>query len=480
MNLHWMKHARLGLFKNLSLLIAISFLLVACGPATSTAPPSPTAAAPMEANLPSAETPSDAAPTATEELKPLPTITILINDSPWFAGFEALVKKYVEETGNQVNLNVTPFTGMLEKSRNAVQASESEFDLLNLNEQWYMQFYADGLVTPLKDIDPNFELDPQVIEYEWATRWDTELGYSSQDGEIYGLPINGNIMLFFYRKDLFEQNNLATPQTWEDVEAAAKVLHNPSNMYGYVIRTTPPNWEFQGFLAGYGGRLITLDEETGEWEVTIHQEAGQKALATWLKLGRTYGPPNYADIGQPDMASLMMAGNAAQFVLVGAAAPDFENPEKSLVIGKVGATVLPGEVVGSNATMSGIWVMGIPHNLPDERKQAALTFLNWALTKDAQLFYAQSGAIPVRQDVYEELSNDPELGWWMKAMADSTPFIYAQPRLAETPQIIEVVDRRLKQAVVDEISPEDALLEAAKEIFKILSDAGYKVKPLSE
>jgi hypothetical protein len=65
-------------------------------------------------------------------------------------------------------------------------------------------------------------------------------------------------------------------------------------------------------------------------------------------------------------------------------------------------------------------------------------------------------------------------------MAVSSGYIHAQPRLAQTPQIIEVLDRRLKQALISEITPEQALSEGAKEIFKILSDAGYKVKPLSE
>jgi multiple sugar transport system substrate-binding protein len=368
---------------------------------------------------------------------------------------------------------------MLEKSRNAVQASESEFDILTLNEQWYMQFYADGLVTPIKEIDPNFVLDPQIIEYEYATRWDPELGYSSEKGEIYGLPINGNIMLYFYRKDLFDEAGLSVPQTWAEVEAAAQQFHS-DDLSGYVVRANPPNWEFQAFLASHGGNIIELDEATGEWEVNFNSPEAMEALTTWLKLGREYGPANYADNGQAEMIALMASGKVAQMVLVGASAPDFDNPEKSTVIGKVGAAPVPGASVGSNATMSGIWVMGIPHNLPQERKEAALAFLEWALTKDAQLFYAQSGAIPVRQDVYEEMANDPKVGWWMKAFADSTPFIHAQPRLPETPQIIEVVDRRLKQALISEITPEQALAEGAAEIHKILTDAGYKVKPLGE
>ena len=148
-------------------------------------------------------------------------ISIQINDSPWYAGFEALVNQYVDTTGNQVNLDVTPFAGMLQKSRNAVQASESEFDLMNLNEQWYSQFYKGGLVVPIKEIDPEFELDPNIIEYDYSTRWDFDIDYSGPNGDIYGLPINGNIQLFFYRKDLLEEKGLDVPQTWDDVGTVA-------------------------------------------------------------------------------------------------------------------------------------------------------------------------------------------------------------------------------------------------------------------
>ena len=177
-------------------------------------------------------------------------ITILINESPWFAGFEALVNKYMEDTGNEVVLNVTPFNGMLEKSRNAVQAEQSEFDILNLNEQWYVQFYEGGLVTPIKEIDPDFELDPNVIEYDYATRWDPEIGYSGPNGEIYGLPINGNIQLFFYRTDLFEEAGLEPPETWAEVEAAAQGVQRPAQH----VRLLHPHGAAQLGIPGLSGQ----------------------------------------------------------------------------------------------------------------------------------------------------------------------------------------------------------------------------------
>jgi multiple sugar transport system substrate-binding protein len=405
-----------------------------------------------------------------------PPITILINESPWFAGFEALVDAYVAETGNQVNLNVTPFPGMLQRSRNAVTAGTSEFDLINLNEQWYSLFYSAGLVTPILDIDPDFELDPQVIEYAYATRWDSDIGYSTADGELYGLPINGNIQLLFYRADLFEQAGLSAPTTWDEVEAAAQVLHDPPARVGLVTRTAPTDWEFQSYLRGFGASVIEVDE-SGTWRVGIADPEGVAALERYIQLNRDYGPANFASVSQAEALSLMQSGRAAMAHVVGAAAPNFENPEQSIVQGLVQATIVPGPTADTRATMSGIWVMGIPQNLPDARKEAALAFMRWALTEDAQMLYARAGAIPVRQDVYETLGQEDGFRW-MQAMAASTPYIQAQPRVAEAPQIIQAFGTQVAAALLGQVTAQQALEAAAAEIHRIMVAGGHDVAPL--
>src|SRR5215216_448910 len=64
-----------------------------------------------------------------------PPITILINSSPWYGGFEKVVQLYEKQTGNRVKLDVTPFGGVLEKARNAVRGQDSPYDILNLDTQ---------------------------------------------------------------------------------------------------------------------------------------------------------------------------------------------------------------------------------------------------------------------------------------------------------------------------------------------------------
>jgi multiple sugar transport system substrate-binding protein len=420
-----------------------------------------------------------AAPAWAAPAPPVKSLSIQINDSPWLPAFEADAKLYQKETGIELKLNVTPFSGMLQKSRNAVQAPESEFDLINLNESWYMSFYANGWVTPLKEIDPGFKLDPEIIEYEWGNRWDPKVRYSTKNGEILGMPINGNIALFYYRTDVFREKGLQVPQSWDEVEQVAKALHSPPRVYGWANRTNPAWWELQAWMYGYGGGLLKLDEGTGEWTITISSDASVTALKRWLAFGKLYGPPNQNDISQADLIALMSSGKIAMGPLADSGARTLRDPQKSTVVGKIAATPFIGPKKDQRATISGIWIMGIPSNLPAARKQAGLQFLNWLTSKRVQLVHAKEGGSPVRKDVYQELANDPDVGWLMKAMVDSVPYIRGNPRFAETPQLMEILERHTGDALLGKASPENAMKEVANEVYRVLSKANYKVKPLN-
>jgi multiple sugar transport system substrate-binding protein len=411
--------------------------------------------------------------------QPAPPINVLINSSPWLDSFKALVALYQKETGNQVNLDVTPFPGMLQKSRNAATAQTSEYDLINLNEEWYLQFYKGGLVTPLKEIDKNFKLDPQVIEYNYADRWDAKINGSSKDGEIYGLPINGNIQLLYYRTDLFKDKGLKPPTTFAEMLAAAKALHNPPAMYGITERTSDdPSFNLLAYINGFGGSMMSYSQQTGKWSVNIAQKPAVDALKFWLDLVWSYDPQNYTAIDQASMISLMASGRSAMAIIVDAAASNFDDPKVSTVIGKIGATVVPAATPELRSPISGIWVMAIPHNLPIDRKKAALAFLSWAMTQKAEQAYADAGGIVVREDVYQAMENNPKF-WWAKAVADSTPFIKPFPRSTASGEIHTYLTDMLKQVVAKQIDPEAMLKQAAEKIQSVMQAAGYAMEPLS-
>lgn len=66
--------------------------------------------------------------------------------------------------------------------------------------------------------------------------------------DYYGIPLHGWVQGIWYRKDWFEQNGLAAPNTWENIEKAARVLTDKSkNQYGILIGTKPEGYAEQVF-----------------------------------------------------------------------------------------------------------------------------------------------------------------------------------------------------------------------------------------
>src|SRR3954469_21565815 len=77
---------------------------------------------------------------ASAQAQKVAPITIVINQSPWFAGFSKTVEAYEKETGNKVTLDVNPFAGSAEKQRNSARAKDGQFDVLVMNSLWLAEF----------------------------------------------------------------------------------------------------------------------------------------------------------------------------------------------------------------------------------------------------------------------------------------------------------------------------------------------------
>lgn len=221
-------------------------------------------------------------------------INIVINQSPWLDGFAGLVDLYEDETGNKVTLDVNPYAGSLEKQRNAVRSEESEYDLLIVNGIFYPEMYHGGFLEPLTNIDPEFKLDPQIYTYDDTVCFDAvNKTVNCDTGDLLTVPVNPNITLMFYRKDLYDENDLKIPETWDDLMANAKTLHNPPEMIGMMQRAARASisitWDYWPYLISHGGSLFR-DEGNGDFFVTINSPEARAALETYVSFAQEVGP----------------------------------------------------------------------------------------------------------------------------------------------------------------------------------------------
>ena len=186
-------------------------------------------------------------------------------------------------------------------------------------------------------------------------------------------------------------------------------------------------------------------------------------------------------MGQGDVIQLMAAGSAAMVETVIAAWANYTDPTKSAVVDTVAAAPMPEGPAGRGVAI-GNWHFAIPRNIPDERAQAAMAFFQWFLTKEAQTAYAEAGGIPVRTDVMDALSGEPEYAW-MKAYRTNLDAGVQALGFAEGASVEQVMALRLNQALIGEMSPAAALNAAAKEIEAVFAQRGRKtghLEPLPE
>jgi multiple sugar transport system substrate-binding protein len=94
--------------------------------------------------------------------------------------------------------------------------------------------------------------------------------------------------------------------------------------------------------------------------------------------------------------------------------------------------------------------------------------------------YMKAGAPPVRQDVLsdESLWKDPK-NRWMPAMAQSSQYVRLMWSVPEGSQIGDILELRLNQAVIGELTTDKALNLVADETFAIMQQAGYKTGKIS-
>jgi len=413
-----------------------------------------------------------------------PPITVIINQSPWLEGFANIAALYEEETGNKVSLDVNPFAGSLEKQRNAVRSEESDFDLFVVNGVFYPEMYHGGFLEPLHNIDPSFELHEQVYTYGDTLWFDSENKVVNREtGDLLTVPVNPNITLLFYRADLYREAGLNPPETFEDLKANAKRFHNPTEMYGIAQRTARATvsitWDFFPYINGFGGSFFA-DESTGDFTVTINSEAGRKALETYVGLARESGPENAANLTQGDLIQLLVTGKIAHTVLPSAAWAQMDDPNKSAVVGKIGYTTLP-HAEGFESTPSlGHWLGGIPKNLPNEQKKAALAFLDWFQKPYTQIRYAELGGAPISAAAYESDFAEEFDNRYMLAMRTASPQAKGLWTIPEGAQLAAIMELGLNRAVAGELSVVDALNGMAAELEVVLSEAGYKTGRLPD
>ena len=161
----------------------------------------------------------------------------------WGMGDNDNIKKYIpefeKETGIKVKTQVIPWGNAHDKLLTAV-ASKSGPDVIQIGSTWMAEFQKAGALT---------DLSPYIEKHDGLARknfYDANLKTAEFDGKLYGIPWTNDVRVLFFRTDaLAAVGYEKAPETWEELEDAAKKLTaRGKDMYGMDINANEQSFSF--------------------------------------------------------------------------------------------------------------------------------------------------------------------------------------------------------------------------------------------
>lgn len=403
-------------------------------------------------------------------------MVIPANESPWLAAYEQLIREFEEQSGATVDLRKFPYEELRSQYINDIQQESNTFDLYQVNEANTGEFYQNGWYQPLNDIDPQFTLDDEVLSYADIAYWNTETRANDPEAELMSFPLNGNVALYMYRSDILDDLGVEAPETWEDViEVGQRIEDEGLSTYGFVYRMrgaasgTGITYEFMQMF--YSAGADWFREAGTDWTPTVNTPEGIRAAEILRELAEL-GPSATTTIGQAEAIAMVQSGEAAQIVAVAAVAPQFESESNSNVVGQMGYAAIPGTADHGPGAVSGIFSLGVPVGLDDERSECAVQYIDWLQSEEAQIKFGQFGGIPSREDALLADGYDQATTQYFTAIAESREILRPHLRFEFGERMTRITEPILEAIAAGDLSPVGGMNQMQDELTALVEDLG--------
>ena len=361
------------------------------------------------------------------------------------------IEKFNEEHEDiQLEHRYVPFDDLKRELTRAVTV-ETEPDIVFIDNPDHVQYASMGVLADITEYVEEWGKADLYFDGPWNS-------VTYQD-RVYGIPQNSNTILLFYNKDMIEEAGLeGPPETWSELRHYAEVLTNPDeNVRGFSIcarRAEDGVFQFLPFVQMGGADITSMGSQGAIDALTLWSDLYQEG---WMV-------PESLNQDQSE-AMTHFAGENAAMAMTG--------PWDLGLVEDVDfnwdVTLLPyKEDVGIRSSALGGENFAIMAN--SDHIEEAWEYIKWTQRRDfVEEMYIEGDRMPSRSDVAEESdywAQDPVLGAFLEQLE------YAQARGPHPrwPELSDVVQIAMHEAMTGQKTPEEALNDAAAEIQEILSE----------
>ena len=327
-------------------------------------------------------------------------IEVNLAKSPRGDVLQAHQKEFEELTGIKVGSEQIPEQQQRPKVAMEMSSGHPSFDVVNVAMHVQKRLIEKGrwmenlrpLIADKNLTNPDLDMD----DFSAATiRVAT-----GPDGAITVLPMNQDLFILYYNKELFAQAGLASaPKTFAEMMTAAHKLTDKSKgTYGFTGRglKNANVVLYDNILLGWDQETITPDGKT----LLTDTPAAIEAAEWYQKIMRECAPPGSVGFNWNECQTTFSQGRAAMWWDgIGFSAP-LVDPSKSKIVSKVGFAPVPA---GPKAHNSATFVDGMGIPVGAKNRTGAWLYLQWANSKLMFLNWLRDGAgTPPRASSYKD------------------------------------------------------------------------------
>ena len=393
------------------------------------------------------------------------SIRFMMNQHPFTNWLQPLVPEFEAATGIDVTLEVFPEDQFRQRRILEVSSSAATLDgYMIMPGQVSAQYLGAGWVRPVDDFlaDPSLTMPGLDLDDFYAGALDT----FRSDAGLFGLPLQIESSVLFYRADLFEAAGLEGPPTTMDELMEYAAALEGDQMAGFAMRGRGAAATSQtvNLLYSFGGQW--MDDEGNSALASPESVAAHEFYA---ELMREYGPPGPANLHWAEVTSLFAQGQAAMIFDANVFRPIMEDPAQAIDVVRENVRYAPLPE-GPAGSVPGVLVWGMSVNHASQSPEAAWYFIQWAMSKENQERLLEFGVPAARASAWtnEEFLATAPADW---IEASQTSFQNGQPHW--NPPVIPVAEVRdaYGQAIVAALEGRDiqgALQRAATAIDEIV------------
>ncbi len=371
--------------------------------------------------------------------------------------YPAMVDTYNKT--NKDNVHVTWRNGpsntdqMLTLYDNTLRARSGNIDVMSIDVVYPAEFSSNGWTVDLSSKWPASDR---------ANYLPGPIKSCTYNGQIAAAPLRTDLGVLYYRKDIVS----TPPTTFNDLTSMAK-SNASKTKYGYIWQGSQYEGlvcDFVEVLYGYGGAIL---DPTNSKKVVVNSPEGVQALTEMVSWVGTISPISITTFNEEQCRQAFQNGDAI-FMRNWPYAYALGNASGSKVAGKFDIHSIP--YGGSNTTghsAVGGWNMAI--NAYSKNTDASWTFIKYMLSAPAQKVLAIKGSFtPALKSVY----NDPEVQSKQPLFTKLQPILQnALPRPVSPvyPDLSNIVQTHIHQALTKSVSPADALSALQSELQTLVS-----------